>query len=356
MPIPIRNLYYLFCYAWERFPEGGAVEVGVDDCPDLPNLFARLLVNSAHRLMRRGLDRGYRGLIEETRAPRGRMLLDEIVKGQTLRRGALVCSFDELTSDVLHNRIIKATAATLARAGDVEPGLAHELRLIVKRLAEVRDIRLEAGCFSRVQLSRNTGQYVVALRLCEMIHRHLLPEETGDQSRFASILTDEVRMNEIFEQFLRNFYRREQQEFGQVGAEMMAWEGESYDPGGWAHLPAMVTDITLRSPQRTVVIDAKFYKDTFSRRHETPKIHSTHLYQLMTYLQHAGRRTPDLPVEGILIYPATGEAVRLRYRLKGFDIQVAAIDLAQPWQDIHRDLISILASSSQPAPLVEHAA
>ncbi len=27
MTIPIRNLYYLFCYAWRRFPPGGAVEI-----------------------------------------------------------------------------------------------------------------------------------------------------------------------------------------------------------------------------------------------------------------------------------------------------------------------------------------
>src|SRR5687767_201482 len=108
MTIPIRNLYYLFCYAWQRFPEGGAVEVGIDESPDLPNLFARLLINSANRLMRRGLDRGYCETNEETRAPRGRMLLAEIAKRQTLRRGSVVCAFDELTADVLHNQIIKA--------------------------------------------------------------------------------------------------------------------------------------------------------------------------------------------------------------------------------------------------------
>ena len=51
MTIPIRNLYYLFCYAWRRFPPGGAVETGVDASPDLPNLFARLLVNDVRTLL-----------------------------------------------------------------------------------------------------------------------------------------------------------------------------------------------------------------------------------------------------------------------------------------------------------------
>ncbi len=342
MSIPIRNLYYLFCYAWERFPEGATVEVGVDESPDLPNLFARLLINSVHRLMRRGLDRGYRSYIEETRAPRGRMLLDEIVRGQTLRRGAVICAFDDLTSDVLHNQIIKATAASLARSNDVQPSLAHELRLIVKRLEGITDIRLSSGLFGRVQISRNTGQYLTTMRLCEMIHRGLLPEEGGQGSRFADILSDEVRMHEIFEQFLRNFYRLEQKEFPQVRAESMSWDGECYDPGGSAYLPTMVTDITMRSPERIFVIDAKFYSDTFSRRYNAPKIHSENLYQLLTYLQHAGLNNPGVPVEGALVYPAAGEAIRLRYRLRGFDIQIATVDLTQPWRAIRQSLLELL--------------
>ena len=54
MGIPIRNLYYLFCYAWAHFPPADMVETGVDDCPDLQDLFAHLLVGgSTNRLLRR---------------------------------------------------------------------------------------------------------------------------------------------------------------------------------------------------------------------------------------------------------------------------------------------------------------
>ena len=176
MTIPIRNLYYLFCYAWQKFPEGGSVDVGVDDSPDLPNLFARLLVSGANRLMRRGLDRGYQSSSEEARAPRGRLLLDAIVKGQTLRRGAVVCAFDELTPDVVHNQIIKATSRSMARTTGIEFQLKHELGLVVQRMEGVSDIRLSADVFRRIQLSRNTSQYRPLMQLCELVfHAHLEP-------------------------------------------------------------------------------------------------------------------------------------------------------------------------------------
>ena len=56
---PVRNLYYLFCYAWARFPKVSAVPVGINGLPDIANLFAKILVSELHRLTRRGLAQGY---------------------------------------------------------------------------------------------------------------------------------------------------------------------------------------------------------------------------------------------------------------------------------------------------------
>lgn len=342
MTIPISNLYYLFCYAWHRFPEGYAAEVGQVEGPQLPNLFARLLVTSANRLMRRGLDRGYHTLVEDTRSPRGRLDLNEIAKRQTLRRGSVVCAYDELTVDVLHNRIIKATAMALARADGVTRDNAHDLQLVAKRMAGVSDLRLRADHFSRVQLSRNTAQYASTLRLCETVFRSLLPVEGSQGWRFADILKDEARMSAVFEEFLRNFYQLEQTQFPNVAAETMRWDGESFDAHGWAYLPTMLTDITLRSPSRVMVIDAKYYASAFSESFGAPRIHSGNLYQLMTYMRHAGLKNPAAPVDGALIYPASHPPVRLRYHLGGHHVQVVTIDFTQPWQQIHRDLLGVL--------------
>lgn len=339
--IPIRNLYYLFCYAWARFPEGGAsVEVGVDDCPDLPNLFARVLINSTNRLLRRGLDRGYREFIEETRAPRGRMLLGEIIKRQSLRRGAVVCAFDELTPDVLHNQIIKATALGLAKARGLTAEHCHELRLIGQRMEGVQDLRLTADCFRRVQLSRNTSQYRPLLKLCELVHQALMPEEKGESALFAEILSDEVKMSTVFEEFLRNFYAHEQQAFS-VRAEAWPWDGYSLESGGDGFLPQMMTDITLRSRSRTIVMDAKFYKSALVAWNGAQKVRSGHLYQLLAYMEHAALRAPHLPCDGALIYPAVGDPIALRYRLRGHEVVVRSIDLTRPWQAIHEELLAL---------------
>lgn len=344
MTIPIRNLYYLLCYAWERFPDAHPVDVGVDAAPDLPNLLARILVNDVHRLLRRGLDRGYRAFVEETRAPRGRLLLDDIVKQQTLRRGAVVCAIDELTPDVAHNRIIKATCRLLTRNKSVDHDLRHELGLIVQRMAGVSDTRLTGEAFKRIQLSRNTRQYRPLLRLCELVFRAQLPVEDNEGSSFADILKDDILMSAVFEDFLRNFYHHNQKRYS-VGREIMAWDALPLDDHSRGRMPVMETDITLRSRERTIVMDAKFYREMLVSKGGPGKIRSGHLYQLFAYVEHAGAKAPHLPCDGALLYPAVGEPIAFRYQVRGHEILVKSIDLGRDhWQDIHDDLLSIPSS------------
>lgn len=340
MAIPIRNLYYLFSYAWAQFPAGATVEVGVDESPDVPNLLARLLVSGANRILRRGLDRGYRGFTEEIRAPRGKILLDETLRGQSQRRGAVVCAFDELTPDVDHNQIIKATARLLTSSGVIAASNRTALSLLVSKLGGVMDVRLTSGTFRRVQLSRNTAQYLPLLKLCELAHRAALPDEQGGGSRFADILKDEVLMSTVFEIFLKNFYAHEQTNFS-VASEIMPWSGVG-SPADWAFLPEMKTDVTLRSECEIIVLDAKFYAQPLVRnQYGGRRVHSSHLYQLSTYLRHV-RRSGDERIRGGLVYASAGEPFHLKYVLEGAPIDVVAIDLAQPWQAIRSRLLDLV--------------
>jgi 5-methylcytosine-specific restriction enzyme subunit McrC len=342
MNIPVRNLYYLFAYAWSLFPEGHVTEVGVEDCPDVKSLFAKLLVSGANRLLRRGLDRGYRTTVESTRAPRGRILMDEVIKAQTVRRGEVVCAFDELTPNVLHNQILKATAASLARAEGMANHLRRDLGLLTRRMDQVADVRLTSDAFARVQLARNTGQYLPLLRLCELVHRSLLPDEHGRSTRFVEILEDEASMSKVFESFLRNFYAHEQGRF-RVGSEIMRWSGESAEKAHWDLIPAMKTDVTLRSPSRVIIMDAKFYKSPIGRNeHGELKHHADNLYQLYTYLRHAQDHDPSSLVEGALIYASSGEPFDMQYRLREHQVRIVALDLNRPWPKIHEQLLAFV--------------
>ncbi|WP_199864632.1 hypothetical protein [Rhizobium sp. EC-SD404] len=340
MKIPVRNLYYLLLYAWGHFQPGTATDVGADASPDLPNLFAKILIDRTRVLLRRGLDRGYRAESEETRSPRERLLIGDILKRQTLRRGAAVCEIDELTNDVLNNRILLSSLLRLASCSDVKPDLRHDLRIVASRMAGVSKLRLSANLFYRVQLSRNTSQYGLLMKICEFVFWALMPEQDGSSSRFQSILDDEMRMSAIFEEFLRGFYRTELRDC-HVGSEMMSWSASAIDSNHLALLPAMQTDITIRSARETTIVDAKFYREVLGGGRYSARLRSAHLYQLATYLAHAQRREPARRIRGLLVYPQVHHALDLDYEILGFPVRVSTVDLSAPWRQIREELLSV---------------
>lgn len=341
MKIPIRNLYYLFLYAWGRFPGGAITDVGVDDSPDVPNLLARLLLSGVRRLIRRGLDRGYTATTDELAAPRGRLRLDRMVKETSVLRGTAICDIDELTHDVLLNQIVRATLLSVARNTDVEKATRHELAVLGQRFQNVADIRLTGGAFRRVAVSRNNREYAFLLRICEFLYWQQMTTQDGASTRFQSILENDVTMSAVFEEFLRNFYRLHRPEY-RVRAEAPAWEVSGATEADLALLPRMMTDITMRNSERTIIIDAKFYRSTLARSSFGERVRSQHLYQLTTYLQHENARNASGRIVGMLLYPRVDRELRLQYRLLGLPTIVATVDLQQDWKGIEGELHSIL--------------
>jgi 5-methylcytosine-specific restriction enzyme subunit McrC len=343
--IPVRNIYYLLLYAWGHFKSGAVRDIGTDHSPDLPNLLSSVLNDGTHRLLRRGLDRGYIEVTEETRSPRGKLRLDVMTKQQTMLRGFAVCDLDELTPDVLHNQVLKASLLSLATCADVKKDLQHELLTSVRRMGGVSSIRLSTDLFHRIQLSRNTSQYGFLMRVCELVFHALLPDEKGSGSKFQNILEGEMRMSTLFEDFLRNFYRSELPGYS-AKSEIMPWLAEAKDEADLAYLPIMKTDITLRSSTRTIVADAKYYMQVLAGGRFDPKVHSTHLYQLSTYLAHVREREPAQDISGLLVYPADKQCLRLRYSLLGTPLTVATVDLSAEWKQIHSELIELIEPRS----------
>ncbi|MFP9139240.1 5-methylcytosine restriction system specificity protein McrC [Devosia sp. XGJD_8] len=333
----------MLLYAWNHFQAGPVTDIGQDQSPDLPTLLAKVLLTGSNRLLRRGVDRGYRQSVEHTRSPRGRLLLDDMIKQQTMMRGVAVCEFDELTPNVLHNRILRSTLLALAACREIHRDLRHELRLTARRFHDVCDVRLTGDLFHRVQLSRNTAQYGLLMRTCEFVFHSLMPDEQGPGTRFESILKDEVRMSALFEDFLRNFYRSEFPQY-KIGSEILSWEAESENPESLRLLPGMQTDITVRSETQTLIIDAKFYSQTLASGRYGQRIRSTHLYQLASYLAHEARR-PDRQVSGMLLYPRTTIDLEERYGLLGQSVTVATIDLSASWSEVGECLRNLLAAS-----------
>jgi 5-methylcytosine-specific restriction enzyme subunit McrC len=342
--IPIRNLYYLYAYAWDQFHFVHRVRTGEESGPDAAPFFAKILLQGCRQIFRRGVDRAYQTFDEELLLLRGRINLTKTLRHGSLDKACVWCEYDELRHDGLENRLIKATLKRLREHHQMPSNLRAEIAAVVRTFEtlSVKDIVIKSQDFRRVQLHRNNAFYGFLLHICELVHQSLFPEQAGSAGLFASLLEDETRMSRIFERFVRNFFRQEQNEL-KVSSERIEWDMPDEDSVGLELLPSMQTDVTLRSAKRTVLIDAKYYAQTLHTHHDKKRLRSAHLYQLFAYLKNMERRSePDGSAEGILLYPTVKEEVRFSAVIQGHRVSARTIDLAKPWTEIYCGLLSIL--------------
>jgi 5-methylcytosine-specific restriction enzyme subunit McrC len=342
MAIPVANIYYLLCYAWDEFAPRQMSCVAAEEFPDTLHLFSHLLIVGLRALHRRGLETGYIALEEPTSSVRGRILIRETIRLLAAQPKRIYCSFDEMSADILSNQILKATVKRLLGEESLEPGRRAELRRSLDLLPGVRDIELSARAFHEVRLHQNNRLYLFLINICRFLYECLEPQDQPGRYRFRDVDRDENRMRRIFEKFVRKFFARRQRAFA-VTKDRWKWLAAPLGGADLGLLPQMESDVSLRSRDRTIIIECKYTESLYQSRYFSDKLRPAHLYQLCAYLHNLeSSGVPNRNAEGILLYPTAGISLDQSYLLHGHHVRVKTLDLNQPWTGIEQEMLALL--------------
>lgn len=339
MAVPVLNIYYLLCYAWQsNLGDLLPVDAISGDRPE--DLFALLLAEGLQPLLPHRLERGYRAEEDDLRGPRGKINLASTLSRALRPRGRVACSFDEVSVDIPSNRVLKGTIRRLLGVDTLDARLRGRLVGCLRALAAVTDVPVCSSDASRVILHGNNARYALLMRVCGLVLDHLLPAEGDGNWKMRPFFGDESAMGGLFEDFLYNFLRREQTEF-KVGRSQPKWrcDPQVSEDVGW--LPGMETDIELTRPGRRVVIEAKFYSEPLQTHYGRSSVRSAHLYQVMAYL-HALRVDLGEQPEGMLLYAGVGAPIDLCFRIDGHNVRVRSLNLNQPWKGVRDELLGVV--------------
>lgn len=326
--IPIKNLFFILCYAWGRLDEGELVSASVDEVNTPQDLLARILINGSNRVLKDGLDRGYLEYAEESSSLRGKIEFSTSISRMLFEQAKAATFVDELSHNILHNQILKTTLLSLANNDLVDSKLRSELSRLVRKFNDVDLIRLTASVFKRVQIHQNNSFYAFLTNVCELVYFQGTPNSDQGEIKIRDFSRDEVKMRMVFQDFVFNFYRLNQNEYS-VRSSKLTW-GAVGDQDTLKLLPNMLTDLSLSSATRRIILDTKYYAEAFQSNWGKQSFRSSHLYQLNTYLDSEQRTSSDdRPLDGILLYPATNDEFTFKFKLRDHSITVAAIDLRQ---------------------------
>ena len=192
-----------------------------------------------------------------------------------LLNGKTHCAFDELSYDVPQNRILKATLHNLTLVSALNPDEKRRTEHLYRKLDAVSHVRLTGACFVPSESTATTGSTAWLLHLCRIIHENLLVNEEEGTAQFIDFRDDKHQMGLVFQQFVKAFCKRETHY--EVSAPQIDWVGTEGSETDLRHLSRMHTDIMLRSPERTIIVDTKFYKNPLNTRFGEERVHSDHL-------------------------------------------------------------------------------
>lgn len=346
--IPVRNLWLLMLYASEltRYTDrfNALVEADFDDLPDM---VARLLVETVDRRLRRNLTRGYRTRQMALTRVRGRIDILTTEARLLLSRGEVFCRFQDLTLDTPRNRLVRAALDLMARVvGDA--GLGQRCRALACILARsgVGGLRPPRTELALDQIGRNDDGDRFMVALAQLAFQLALPTEVSGSTALVAPDREEHWVRNLFEKAVLGFARAELVPLGWSvrGGIPLNWQVTSKSHGLAAILPRMVTDIVLDPPLggQRVVVDTKFTSILGSRRHGGFSLKSGYIYQMYAYVRsQEGLGVQWDKTAGLFLHPAIGESVYEQAEIQGHFITFATVNLTGTTAAIRSELRGI---------------
>jgi 5-methylcytosine-specific restriction enzyme subunit McrC len=343
MKIPIQNIYYLLCYAWNKLDEKERVNVSIEDNTELLDLFAKILINATKILLKRGIDKNYIDHTEELIGIKGKLQMSHTLKRNMLFKQRTICIYDDFSANILLNRILVSTISKLTKTHNLDKQLKGDLISLHRMMPGISYVEITNSLFTQIRLNRNNRFYGFIMDVCKLINECIFPSEQSGHYKFSDFTRDETKMNQLFEAFLRNFYRIEQTKFSIVKEEAIKWKFEKTDSSSYQYLPIMKTDISLESEDEKIIIDAKYYRETVVVNYEKEKIKSSNLYQIFSYLLNQEDNSPKtLCATGILLYPTIENEYNFNFKYKDHLVQIRTINLNSNWKNISSRLLEII--------------
>ena len=336
--IPIQNIYYMLSYAFQTLQAENYKDLASENFHNTAELCAAILDKGIGIQLKHGLRRDYVSKSESLSTLQGKLNISESIKTQTMLKKQMICTYDEFSTNIQFNQIIKSTVLLLLKA-NITNSRKKSLRKLLLFFSDVNEIALHFVNWNQ-QYNRSNQNYQMLIGMCYLVYKGLLTTQNNGTTKLMDFF-DGQRMCRLYEKFLLEYYRKEHPELT-ANASQIAWQLDDTEN---QMLPRMQTDIMLSKNNNILIIDAKYYSHMTQQQYGIHTLHSNNLYQIFTYVKNKEfvLRNYEHTVSGMLLYAQTDEDIipNNTYHMSGNQISVLALDLNQDFSKISRTLDDI---------------
>lgn len=340
--ILIKNIFHMLSYAFKELKKNNFTSVSKEKFDNTQDLFAELLYRGVSLQLKQGLHRNYIEKVDNLTTLRGKLKIADTLKLKSIGIQKLNCEFDEFSINNIFNQVVATTLRLLVNHPNTKTERKSKIKKVIPFFSEVDSIDLRHIRWQHLRFDRNSKSYQLLLYLCYFIaNDFLFSQEKGTYKHLA--VTDAQRMNRLFEKFVLEYYRFHYPDL-KASPRQIEWNIDSEKSSAICFLPILQTDIMLTFPERTLIIDAKFYGETLQTHYDKKTIHSNNQNQIFTYVMNHDKEGTG-KTDGMLLYAKTNEEIHpdghITYT-KGNKTYYRTLDLYQDFENIKRQLDSIV--------------
>lgn len=314
--VPINNLLFMLSYAHEF------ANFNYEDYKNLSNdltlyeLYIIVLLNWSETLFRKGLYREYVICNNRISGIKGKYLINQNIASND----KFWCEYDEITTSTIENQIIKSTLFNALKL-PLSENTYRRILLLIRLLSDISCINLSKKTFQNISYHRLNFHYKSIISLCKLIFENSILSDNEGAHPFSGFIVD---MNKIFEKFVLRYLQSKLSE-------------EYIHPGSktdWAvpkdaYLPALKPDIVIDGK---CLIDTKYYSSPLG---DNNKLHSSHLYQMLTYMN-------AYKLSGVLVYPENNISINNKYSTNHLNISIKTINLCNSVDLLENSLLNLI--------------
>lgn len=338
----IKNIYYMLAYAFQDLKKLDYDKLEKEEFENIQDLFAEILARGTSRLLKQGLYREYIIFNEDLSTLKGKLNIVQTIKNKIQHKQKLNCEYDELSENNIFNQILKTTIRLLLKDKSIKSQRKQNLKRVSEFLNSVNEINPTLIRWNRLNYQRNNKSYEMLMNICRfVIDSWLMTTQKGE---YKFLQFSDEQMERLYEKFVLEYYKKHYKGKLYVCSPQIEWALDE-NQAGIEFLPKMQTDITLKSEEKTLIIDTKYYTKTMTARFDKQKLISANLYQIFTYVKNEDKNNTG-NVSGMLLYARTDEDITpdFDFTMNGNKISVKTLDLNTDFNIIAKKLDEIANS------------
>lgn len=299
--INIKNIYWMLAYAFQNIDFDNAKKMSSESFDNIYDLFCVMLTQGISKQIKRGLNKEYVVKDEEISGVKGKILLTDTIKTNSLKNKKIICEFDEYSENSYLNRIIKTVAFYIIKSEKVKDiNKKNNLKKVLLYFKDVDLLDVKLIQWNLIKYNKNNASYKFLVNISKFILEGLLINKKSGNIEFFDFLDDQ-ELYHLYEKFILEYFRYHYPEL-RASSPQVKWNLQ--EENFIEFLPKMQTDIVVKYNNKELIIDAKYYSKSLQKQYNKETYRNNNINQIFTYVKNEDyKNTGD--VSGMLLYAKT---------------------------------------------------